>query len=102
MAHKDKHPSMGYIREWDTSEPEEYEKFKKNVNGTDLIACVPITDGSRGMEHLVSVVWEAFDKARVKLAWTVEQAPKTFQRRTSRPSNVSHGIDEGRQETARH
>ena len=60
MAHKDKHPCMKYARTWDTSEADEYEKFQRNVNGTDLRACIPIADGSKGIEHLVSVVWEAY------------------------------------------
>mmetsp|Transcript_19211 Transcript_19211/g.41628 ORF Transcript_19211/g.41628 Transcript_19211/m.41628 type:complete len:312 (-) Transcript_19211:83-1018(-) len=79
MANKDKHPCMEYVRAWDTAEADEYEKFQKNVNGSDLRARVPIADGSRGIEHLVSVVWEAFDKARTKLVWTVGETWDSFE-----------------------
>ena len=70
MAHKDKHACMDYVCAWDTSKAEDYEKIQKNVNGSEHHARVPIADGSKGLEHLLSVVWEDFDKARIRLVWT--------------------------------
>ena len=79
MAHKDKHPCMDYVRAWDTSKAEDYEKIQKNVNGSEHRAWVPIADGSKGLEHLLSVVWEDFDKARTRLVWTPRETWSNFE-----------------------
>ena len=70
---------MDYVRAWDTSKAEDYENFQKTIHGSEHCAQVPIADVSRGIEHLLSVVCEYFDKAHTKLAWTPRERWSNFE-----------------------
>ena len=57
MADRDKLPCIEYAPAWDMTRPEEFKKLVKNNHKSE----VPVADGLKGIEHLLSVNQEGFD-----------------------------------------